>query len=104
MSRYQYPASGLGFTVDQNGKVIQSATVSVFLAGTTTPASIYTASSGGTAVNSISSNSTNGSFVFYVDSSDYTPSTQKFDIQISKTNYQTITLSKVSMMFTGGEI
>jgi hypothetical protein len=104
MARYQYPVSGVGFTVDQNGKVIQAASVSVFLNGTTTPASIYAAKTGGTAVNSITSDSTNGSFHFFVDSGDYTPSTQKFSIQISKTNYQTLTLNDVSIYLTGGDI
>ena len=42
-----------GTAKDGNGKVIAGATVSVFLAGTDTPASIYTTFTGATAVNSV---------------------------------------------------
>ena len=52
---------------DGNGKVVTSGTISVFLADGTTAASIYTAESGGSAVNSVTSDSTNGTFVFFVD-------------------------------------
>lgn len=79
MSRFAYR----GTTRNQEGAVVFSATISVYLAGTTTPASIYTSSSGGTAVNSITSSSTDGTFVFYVDSADY-DSYQHFDITASK--------------------
>jgi len=85
-----------GTTRDGNGRVIISATVSVYLAGTSTAASIYTASSGGTAVNSVTSSSTNGSFTFYVDGADYAR-TQLFDITVSKSGYETKTWSNVGI-------
>lgn len=84
MARYIYQ----GTTKDGNGKVVDSATVSVFLNGTTTAADVYAASSGGSAVASVTSDSTDGSFLFYVDDGDYAV-TQRFKITISKTNYTT---------------
>jgi len=67
---------------DQNGQVLPGATVAVFLAGTTTPASIYAAATGGAAVNSITSDANTGYFQFFVDLADY-KITQLFDIYIS---------------------
>jgi len=81
MARYIYQ----GTTEDQNGVIIPSATVFVFEAGGSTPANIYTASSGGAAVNSVTSDS-NGFFSFYVDDTDYS-SNQLFKITISKTGF-----------------
>ena len=87
MARYQLPTQQ---TKDQNGAIIQSATVSVFLNGTTTPAKIYVASSGGTAVNSVTSSATDGTYTFWVDTADY-GATQLFDLVFSKTNFSTLT-------------
>lgn len=70
---------------DGNGKIVDSGTVSVYLAGTTTAASVYAASSGGTAVNSVLSGS-DGSFSFFVDDADYSDS-QAFKIALSKTDF-----------------
>ena len=89
MARYVYQKH----VHDGNGKVISSGTVSVYLAGTTTPASIYAAVSGGTAVNSVTTDST-GLFTFYVDTGDY-GATQNFKIVFSKANYQTQTYDNV---------
>ena len=83
MSRYIYQ----GTYKDQMGKVVTSGTISVFEAGGSTPASIYTASAGGSAVNSVTSDSSTGKFSFYVDEGDYA-TTQKFKITLSKTDYQ----------------
>jgi hypothetical protein len=74
---------------DGAGNIIPSATVSVYLAGTTTAASIYTALAGGTAVNSVTSG-TDGSFEFYIDDTDYA-GTQRFKITIAKSNYASVT-------------
>jgi len=74
----RYPFSGT--TCNQTGAVVLGATVSVFLAGTTTPASIYTAQSGGVAVNSVISSLTDGTFTFWVELTE-----QPFDIVVSKT-------------------
>lgn len=68
---------------DQNGQVLPAATVSVMLAGTGTPASIYAASAGGVAVNSIMSDDETGFFQFWVDTGDYATD-QLFDIYVSK--------------------
>lgn len=92
MARYIYEAH----TKDGAGKIIPSATVSVYLAGTTTVASVYSAYSGGTAVNSVTSG-TDGKFTFYVDDTDYTASSQKFKIVISKTGYTSQTYNYVSI-------
>lgn len=82
-----------------NGSVVGAMTVSVFLAGTTTPASIYAASSGGVAVNSVLTTDTVtdvGRYSFYVDDGDYSP-TQNFDITFSKTGYNSQTYSNIKM-------
>lgn len=73
-----------------NGVVIQSATISVYLAGTTTAASVYTALTGGSAVNSVTSDSIDGSYVFYVDEADYAAN-QKFKTITTHTNFRTKT-------------
>ena len=90
--RYVYQ----GTSTDQNGAVIKSCTVSVYLAGTTTAASVYTASSGGTAVNSVTSDSTNGSFSFWVDTGDYATS-QLFKITLSKTDFTSVSYDNLSI-------
>ena len=79
---------------DGNGKVIQAGTISVFLAGTNTPANIYTATAGGTAVHSITGSSTDGSFSFWVDDGDYS-ATQKFKVVLSKANYNSVTYDNI---------
>ena len=78
-----------GHTKDGNGKIVTKMTVAVYEAGAIgiTAANIYVASSGGTAVSSVTSNSTDGSFEFYVDDADYAR-TQKFGIRLSKTNFR----------------
>ena len=95
--RYSFPIDGVGQTTDQNGRVLPSVTVSAFLTGTSTAAKMYLASSGGVAVYSMTSDSTDGSYVFYVDDSDYDV-TQGFDIVFSKTNFASKTISDVTIM------
>jgi len=85
-----------GHTVDGNGNVIASATISIFLNGTSTAASVYVASAGGSAVNSVTSNSTNGSFSFYVSDVDY-DHTQKFKVTMTKNNYTTQTYDDIKI-------
>jgi hypothetical protein len=70
---------------DQSGNAVNEGTVSVVLAGASTPASIYAALSGGAAVNSVESN-TAGVFRFYVDTNDYNTD-QLFDVTLSKTDF-----------------
>ena len=97
MARYRYPRDGNGFTKDQNGRIITGATIVCYLTTTTTPANIYAASAGGVAVTSITSSTTDGSFVFWVDDAMY-PSTQFFDITITKTGYKSVTSSTVAII------
>jgi hypothetical protein len=85
-----------GYARDGNGTILSSATVYVYLTGTSTAASVYTASSGGTAVNSVTSDST-GLYSFYTDYSDYTAGTQ-FRIVISKTGYDSVTYDEVECL------
>ena len=84
-----------GTARDGNGKIIASATISVYLAGTTTAASVYEAYSGGTAVNSVTSSS-DGTFSFYVDDTDYT-GLQRFKCVIGKTGYTSITYDYITI-------
>lgn len=91
MARYIYQ----GTFVDLSGNVVNSGTITVYLAGTTTLASVYAASSGGTAVNSVVSDST-GKFVFYVDTGDYNAN-QKFDIVLSKAGFLSKTYSDITI-------
>lgn len=77
------------------GHIVPSATVSVYLTGTTTAASIYTTLSSTTAVNSVTA-ATDGTFTLYVDRFDYDRS-QCFDIAISKSGYDASTWSNVNI-------
>jgi len=81
---------------DGSGNVIQSGTISVYLAGTSTAASIYTTTTSSTAVNSVTSDSVDGTFKFYTDDLDY-GSYQDFDITMSKTGYISKTFENVDM-------
>lgn len=79
---------------DKFGHIIPSATVSVFLAGTTTVASVYAAVSGGAAVNSVTSDSSSGLFAFFIDDGDYA-ATQRYKVSMAKSGFQTITYDYV---------
>ena len=85
---------------DGNAKVLCDATISVYLAGTTTVASVYTASSGGTAVNSVTSGSETGStpgyFIFWIDRDDYVY-TQRFKYTISKDKFTSTTYDYINI-------
>ena len=85
-----------GYARDGNGTVLSGATVSVYLTGTSTVASIYAASTGGTAVNSTTTDST-GLYSFYTDYTEYAVST-KFRIVISKTGYDPVTYDEVDLL------
>lgn len=71
------------------GQVRGSCTISIYLAGTTTAASVYAAVSGGVAVNSVTSDAY-GNFGFYIDEATY-GLTQRFKIIVSKTGYDSQT-------------
>jgi len=84
VSRYKYQSTAQ----DGTGRFIPSATITVYLANSTTLATVYAAASGGSAVtnSAVTSDSTTGWFEFYVDDSEYTPN-QRFKIILSKTGY-----------------
>ena len=92
MSRFKYQS----YAQDGNGSIIISATVKVYLTGTSTAADVYTASSGGTAVNQVTSDS-NGKFYFWVDDGDYTGE-QFFRVVISKTSFSPTTLDDIIVL------
>jgi hypothetical protein len=92
MARYAYK----GTFRDGHGHIVSGGTVSVYLAGTTTAASIYTTSVIVTAVNSVTS-STDGTFLFYVDDADYGFG-QKFKIILSGTGYTSQTYDNLDIL------
>jgi len=83
-----------GTTRDGNGRVIVSATVSVFLANSSTVASVYTTLTSTTAVNSVTSSATDGTFSFYHDNFDY-DADQLFKIVMSKSGFTSVTYDYV---------
>jgi len=83
-----------GTTKDQSGRILPSATVSVYLAGTTTAASVYTSVTSATAVNSVTSNSTDATYVFYTDCFDYDYD-QTFKIIITRSGYTSVTYDNI---------
>lgn len=82
-----------GVARTSSGTVLGTATVSTYLAGTTTPAGVYTASSGGAAVYSVTSD-TGGRFTFYVDTADY-GFVQQFKVVATKDGYETVSLDNI---------
>ena len=96
MARYKFE----GTFWDQAGNVVPQGTVSVFFSGTTIPASIYAASSGGSAVNFVLSG-IDGRFLFYVDDGDYSIA-QSFRITLSAADYATETYDEVNIFPAGG--
>ena len=69
-----------------------------------TAANVYAASTGGSQVSTVTSDSTNGSFSFYVDEGDYL-STQKFKVTVSKTDYTSFTWDNIVILPGGvGEV
>jgi hypothetical protein len=82
---------------DDEGDTINDATITVYLAGTTTLATIYTtfASTSAVASSKVTTNS-NGEFTFYVDRFDY-DSDQKFKYTVVKTGFDTRTYDNVDI-------
>jgi hypothetical protein len=85
-----------GVARDQYGAIISSASIAIYLAGTTTVASVYTVSTGGTAVDSVTSDA-EGIFYFYVDTSDYS-NIQLFKLVISHLG-NTSTYDNISVFY-----
>jgi hypothetical protein len=92
MARYKYQ----GTWTDGNGRRIDSATVSVYLAGTITVASVYAAEAGGSPVNSVTTD-TSGYYSFWIDDGDYT-NAQLFKIIMSKANFQSKTIDDIAVI------
>ena len=99
-ARYRYPIDSKGTTTDQNGRILSSVTVSVFLAGTNTPATIYATLGSTTKINSVVSSERDGSFEFYVDESDYS-SGQRFDILFSKSLFMDKRSTNIGIFWSG---
>jgi len=78
-----------GNATDLRGDVITDATVTVYLANTTTAVTAYAAVSGGSSVGSVQTDS-KGYYKYFIDDSEYSPS-QRFKHVISKTGYTSIT-------------
>lgn len=78
-----------GVSRSSSGTALSSATVSVYLGGTSTPANVYTTSSGGASVTSVTSD-TSGKWTFYADMDDYS-FTQTFKVTVAKSGYTTVT-------------
>ena len=93
MPRYAYQ----NHFVDGNGTVVPGGTVTVYLTGTSTLATIYESSTGAaTSSSQLTTDSNDGSFKFYVDTSDHTVN-QKFRIVLSKTNFRSQTYDDVAI-------
>jgi len=72
---------------DGRGNFVAGASITVYLAGTTTKATIYAALTGGTAdADSVITTDSSGNYAFYVDDSDYF-STQRFKTVMSKSGF-----------------
>lgn len=67
---------------DGNGVIVGGAVITVYLAGTTTLATIYATSAGAAATGSQVTSEDNGQFVFWVDDGDYAV-TQTFKLSIA---------------------
>jgi len=91
MPRYAYQSH----FVDGNGTIVPNGTVTVYLSGTDTLATIYESSTGAsTSSSQLTTDSNDGSFKFYVDTDDYA-SDQSFRITLSKTNFRTQTYDDI---------
>jgi hypothetical protein len=80
---------------ENDGDIINDATITVYLAGSSTLASIYNTFSGTTATNSVTTNSS-GEFTFYVDRFDY-DSEQRFKYTVAKTGHTTRTYDNIDI-------
>ena len=89
-----------GRFVDQSGNIVPDGSVTVFLAGTTTQALIYTQLAGGSSTYFVTTD-VEGRFFFYVDDSDYLTS-QRFKVVLSKGGYETQTYDQ--MILFGGTL
>ena len=82
--------------VDGNGRVVDEGTVTVYEAGGTTAVTVYAASSGGSSVGSVETD-TDGSFDFWVDNTEYAY-TQRFKLVLSKSGYVSQTMDNIAIL------
>jgi len=83
---------------DQAGNAQANATVTVYLAGTDTLATIYDSESGGSAIaTSQVTTDASGYFEFWVDTDDYDELTQEFKIVIEKSGLTTQTIDYINI-------
>ncbi len=86
---------------DEFGNVLSGATTTVYLANTTTLATIYSVVTGGSAVSgSVVQTDSAGKYYFYIDDSDYT-NTQRFKVSISKTGHTSQVFDYISVICFG---
>ena len=89
---------------NDSGAVSVGATITVNLAGTSTAATIYTASSGGSAVAGAQiTTDSNGYYKFYVDNQDYTER-QLFDMVLDRSGLDPVTYPNVDIIDTALDI
>ena len=95
MARFSF----LGRAVDSYGNVKANEGITIYLAGTLTPANIYTARTGGTVISTAPQITTDayGRFHFYVDESDHVGGDQKFDINAAGLTYYDIEIMRGSV-------
>jgi hypothetical protein len=87
-----------GSFTDGNGSVVSGGSVTAFLAGTTTLATIYTAVTGGSVISgSAVTSGSDGHFYFFLDELDYPP-TQLFKITLTKAGYTTKTYDNITIL------
>lgn len=95
MARYIFQ----GTFRDGQGNIVSGGTITVYLAGTDTTATIYEDDTTVTSTSYVESDD-NGYFIFYIDSSDYSAS-QFFDIQLAKSGYTTKLYPSISIVPLG---
>ena len=96
MSRYIYQ----GTFQDGTGRALSGGTVTVYLAGTTTAATIYPAETGAADSDNTVTSSSDGTFEFWVDDTGGYTAAQRFKITLSKSGYTTQTWDNIAIINT----
>lgn len=95
MARYIYQKHFL----DRSGNVISSGVATIYNANSTVLATCYSSSGGSTVItNSQITTGADGFFKFWVDTTDYTTSSNKFKIALSKTNFTSQTYDDIEII------
>lgn len=85
---------------DGRGRVVKDGSVTVYLAGTTTLAIIYSTSISAAISGSVVTTGNIGQYNFWVDDADHASNMQLFDIQLSKTGFVTQKYSDIPIIRT----